>query len=250
MKILLSNDDGIDSPGLKHLAQAFVKNGDEVFVCAPKHEQSGMAHAMTVTRPMEVIERRDFAELGAKEAYALDGTPTDCVKAFLEFLSREPIEAVVSGINRGANLATDVGYSGTVGAALEGYLHDLSAFAVSLDSASTIPLEEAANIAASFVGRQMKSGRCELLNINFPKSFADGTPSFKAAHLGRRDYRNVYVMHTNNTGRKWLSVQGEICDKDKGEGTDIFVVEGGFISVTRLLFDVADRDFTDGDIIV
>ena len=251
MKILISNDDGIDSLGLKALVAAFAENGDEVFVAAPKSEQSGMAHAMTVHRPIEFAEREDFIPLGAKKAYFVDGTPADCVKSFLEFLSDEKINAVVSGINNGANLATDVVYSGTVGAALEGFLHDIPAFAVSIDVASTIPLNAAAKEAATFVAKQMqKGGAPTLLNINFPKAYQNDRPQYKATRLARRDYKNAYVFHTNNTGRKWLSVQGEIVDSQKGEGTDVFAVEHGFIAVTRLLSDVSDHDFADGDIIV
>ncbi len=250
MKILISNDDGIDSPWLKALVEAFVKNGDEVFVAAPKQEQSGMAHAMTVHRPIEFAEREDFVALGAKKAYFVDGTPADCVKSFLEFLSDEPIDVVVSGINKGANLATDVVYSGTVGAALEGFLHDKPAFAVSIDIASLIPTEDAAQEAVAFITKQLqKGGKPALLNINFPKAYKDGKPQFKAARLARRDYKNAYVFHTNNTGRKWLSVQGEIVDSQKGEGTDVYATEHGYVAVTRLLADVADHDFTDGDIV-
>ena len=135
MRILISNDDGIESEGLRALAAECAKE-HEVYIAAPWHEQSGMAHALNVRRPIEVEEMPGVAlELGAVAAWRIAGTPTDSVKLFLEALMdpNRPIDLMLSGINRGANLATDVLYSGTVGAAMEGYLHDMSAAAVSLD---------------------------------------------------------------------------------------------------------------------
>ena len=243
MKILISNDDGIDAPGLVALAKAFVDGGDEVYVCAPLKEQSGMAHAMTVHRAMELVKRDDFVAAGAKVAFALDGTPTDCVKAFLEFLNNEEMSAVVSGINRGANLATDVLYSGTVGAALEGFLHTINSFAVSVDVASSIPLEEVAACAADFVRRQTRRCKDEprLLNINFPKKFRDGRAIFKPAVLGERDYINAFVAEKDEGGRTFISIRGEIFDRKKDEDTDIFATEQGFVAVSELTIDIAER---------
>ena len=135
MRILISNDDGIASEGLHALAAEFAK-AHEVYIAAPWHEQSGMAHALNVHRPIEVEEMPGVAfELGAIAAWRIAGTPTDSVKLYLEALMdpNRPIDLVLSGINKGANLATDVLYSGTVGAAMEGYLHDMSAAGIALD---------------------------------------------------------------------------------------------------------------------
>ena len=135
MRILIANDDGIASEGLRALAAACAAR-HEVYIAAPWHEQSGMAHALNVHRPIEVEEMPGVAlELGAVAAWRIAGTPTDCVKLYLEALmdANRPIDLVLSGINRGANLATDVLYSGTVGAAMEGFLPEIAAAAISLD---------------------------------------------------------------------------------------------------------------------
>ena len=250
MNILISNDDGIDAPGLKPLVQAFAATGDTVFVCAPKNEQSGMAHAMTVHRPMELIQRDDFAALGAKVAYAVDGTPTDCVKSFLEFLSEEKIDATISGINFGANLGTDVLYSGTVGAALEGFLHEMNALAFSIERDTEIYFAAAAKIAVDFARRQIikHKNSPRLLNVNFPAKFYRDTPQFVPTLLGRRDYINAFSVAEDGAGRKFMSIKGEIFDSAVGKFTDIYAVKKGLVAVTQLNIDVADsRLFLDED---
>ena len=138
MRILISNDDGIQAKGLESLVKAFCAREHTVVVSAPARQQSGMAHALNVGRPLELIRGEALAEKYGIEAWAVDGTPTDSVKLYLEALAEEKPDVVVSGINHGANLATDILYSGTVGAAMEGMLHDISSFAVSLDVDSTI----------------------------------------------------------------------------------------------------------------
>ena len=151
MKILLTNDDGIDGAGLWAMARA-LKNF-EVVIAAPMHQQSGVAHAMTIHRMMEY--RR--VENSVCEAWAIDGTPTDCVKIYLEAMAADKFDAVISGINDGANLATDVLYSGTVGGALEGFLHDIPALAVSRDIASGISFAEAAGTRRDFLSQRQLS---------------------------------------------------------------------------------------------
>ena len=136
MKILLSNDDGIDGAGLWAMANALKKNF-EVAIAAPMRQQSAMSHALTMGRKVEYkrLDNSDF------EVWTIDGTPVDCVKFYLDAVDVDKkICAVVSGINNGANLATDVLYSGTVGAAHEGFLHHIPALAVSLDRFSEITL--------------------------------------------------------------------------------------------------------------
>ena len=155
MRILISNDDGIQAKGLESLVKAFCARKHTVVVSAPARQQSGMAHALNVGRPLELIRGEALAEKYGIEAWAVDGTPTDSVKLYLEALAEEKPDVVVSGINHGANLATDILYSGTVGAAMEGMLHDISSFAVSLDVASTISYDEAAEEFALILERVM-----------------------------------------------------------------------------------------------
>ena len=239
MKILLSNDDGIDGAGLWAMAHALAKNF-EVAIAAPMRQQSGMSHALSIGRKLEYkqVHDSDF------ETWIVDGTPTDCVKFYLEALDAEKkICAVVSGINHGANLATDVLYSGTVGAALEGYLHEMPALAVSIDIHSEISFEDAAVETEKFFSAQMSTGKNFFLNVNFPKKYGERSPEFKMARLGRRDYLNAFVTHENDAGQIFFEIRGEISDVDGGEGTDIHAVNHGFISVTPLHCDITDRNF-------
>lgn len=225
----------MESAGIWALARALKKF--EVVVAAPMRQQSGMAHALTVGRKMEY--RRLDSEF---EAWAIDGTPTDCVKIYLESIAAAgEIGAVISGINDGANLATDVLYSGTVGAALEGFLHEIPALAVSRDVASEIPFEEVAAVAAEYFAEQLNTGEIFFHNVNFPKRYRAGHAEFKFARLGRRDYVNAFLRHEID-GRKYFEIRGEIYDSDKGEGTDIFAVESGYVSVTPLHVDVTHHE--------
>ena len=235
MKILLTNDDGIDSAGLWSMARA-LKNF-EVAVAAPMRQQSGMAHAFTVWKKIEY--RRVENEI---EAWAIDGTPTDCVKFYLEELAKdEKISAVISGINDGANLATDVLYSGTVGGALEGFLHDIPVLAVSLVKNSSLTFDEVAEVAAKYFTEKIQGGEMFFDNLNFPKKYRAGKAEFKSARLGKRDYKNAFIRSTEN-GKNYFEIRGEVYDTDKSEGTDIFAVENGFISVTPLHFDVVHHE--------
>lgn len=236
MKILLSNDDGIDGTGLWAMANALKKNF-EVAVAAPMSQQSGMSHALSIGKKIEYkqINNADF------ETWTIDGTPTDCVKFYLEAIDTEKkICAVISGINHGANLATDVLYSGTVGAALEGYLHDIPALAVSIDVNSEITFDNAAVAAAKYFSEQIQRGENFFHNVNFPKKYRAGQAEFKLARLGKRDYLNAFVTHENDEGQVFFEIRGEISDIDNSTGTDIYAVNQGYVSVTPLHFDITN----------
>ena len=236
MKILVTNDDGIDSEGLFAMARALQKNFD-VAIAAPARQQSGMAHAFTVWKKIEYWRVENEIE-----AWAIDGTPTDCVKFYLEELGKaEKISAVISGINDGANLATDVLYSGTVGGALEGFLHDIPVLAVSRVKNSELTFNEIAQVAAKYFSEKMNGGEIFFDNLNFPKKYFEGKPKFKSARLGKRDYLNAFIRSTEN-GKTFFEIRGEVYDTDKSAGTDIFAVEHGFISVTPLHFDVVHHE--------
>ena len=241
MRILISNDDGIASDGLRALAAEFSK-AHEVYIAAPWQEQSGMAHALNVHRPIEVEEMPGVAlELGAVAAWRIAGTPTDCVKLYLEALMDpdRPIDLVLSGINRGANLATDVLYSGTVGAAMEGFLHDLHAAAVSLDIDAGYPYAVAAELVRPFLERAADDATEPFfLNVNFPKRLA--STDFSVSRLGRRDYENAFQQEVKEDGRIFYTVAGSIIDSDNGPQTDLYTVEQGGISVTPRHADLTD----------
>ena len=141
MRILIGNDDGVEAKGLEALAKALHKD-HEVIVSAPLHQQSGMSHALTIGDSMELVENKRLQELYGIEAWGVAGTPVDGVKLYLEELGKDKqIDVVLSGINYGANLATDILYSGTVGAAREGFLHDIPSWLMRLLSSSKLTLK-------------------------------------------------------------------------------------------------------------
>ena len=239
MKILLTNDDGINGAGLWSLAHALKIRGHEPTIAAPLNQQSGMSHALSVLREIE-YKRFDNPIC---TAWTFDGTPTDCVKIYLEGMSTEKFDAVISGINDGANLATDVIYSGTVGAALEGFLHDIASLAVSRDKDSTIPFDIVANVTVDYLEKIFAiKHEAFLHNLNFPKNFRADKAEFMITRLGQRDYINAFTSHTDTDGRAYFRIGGTVCDLDDSEGTDIHAVNQGFVSVTPLQADVADYD--------
>lgn len=238
MRILLSNDDGIKAVGIEALVKALHQK-HEVVVAAPMQQQSGMAHALTVGTPMEVASYTYFKEKYGVEAWAIDGTPTDSVKLYLEAEAGDKVfDLVVSGINHGANLATDILYSGTVGAAMEGYLHDISAVALSLDTNSELSYDEVAKIFSSWL-EKFDVRQKYFLNINYPRFLKDGVPQYVYGRQGKRDYINAFKKEIID-GKCYYTMKGEVYDADKGSATDIYAIDSGYISVTPLITDLTD----------
>ena len=173
----------------------------------------------------------------------IDGTPTDCVKIYLEAMCEGNWpDLVISGINHGANLATDVLYSGTVGAALEGFLHEIPSAAVSLTTESEITFDQAARATLQYLESELqKNPKGFFYNINFPKRFKNDEATFVMSRLGHRDYINAFQMHKDERGRTYYRVGGQIYDIDRSEGTDIFATDEGYVAVTPLQTDLTDH---------
>ncbi|MDR2713824.1 MAG: 5'/3'-nucleotidase SurE [Clostridiales bacterium] len=238
MKILLTNDDGIRAPGL-HCLCRYLSKIAKVFVVAPLWEQSCTGHSITYGRPLRLHKAEvPFSE----EAWAAGGFPADCVKLGLEHVLDFKPDLVVSGINSGANLGTDIIYSGTVSGALEGQVYDLPSLAVSL-------IKEGENMtaAALFVrdfclAWQKQSFRpCTTFNINVPPGPIKGA---KYCHMGRRTYTNVFDIRTDPKGELYFWLQGDI-EADDLTG-DVQVTADGFISVTPLWLDLTDYRLLEG----
>lgn len=239
MKILLTNDDGIHGEGLWSVARALKNRGFDVVIVAPMKQQSGMSHALSVLREIEYkrFDNPDF------EAWTFNGTPTDCVKIYLEGMTDQKFDALISGINDGSNLATDILYSGTVGAALEGYLHAIPSLAVSRDSKSEIPFDTAAGVTVDYLEKILSVKREPFLhNLNFPKKFRADKAEFASTRPGQRDYINAFAARTDDDGRAYFRIGGTIYDIDAGDGTDIHAVNCGYVSVTPLTSDTADYE--------
>lgn len=240
MRILLANDDGIEALGLSALVQALAPY-HSIVVTAPAVEQSGKSHAITVRQRIEIERYRGFYRM-AEAAWKIHGTPADCVKIYLEAISseEEKPDLIISGINEGANLGTDVIYSGTVGAAMEGYMHQIPALAVSLDIHSALSYDRAARYLLHqipFFARTHPSPY--LLNINFPARLCGDQPIFAYTSLGQRDYLNAFQRIEKND-QIFYYMAGEIYDGPNDEMTDIYAVNAGYIAVTPLQIDLTD----------
>ena len=241
MRILISNDDGIQADGLKELRNS-LQDQHKVFIVAPDHERSATGHKITMHRPLRV---KECSYPGTDTiGWEVDGTPADCVKLGLEVLLPEPPDLVISGINFGPNLGSDVLYSGTVSAALEGLINGIPSIAISLAT------HEYHNF--SFSGKVIKEvvsilrgelPHSTLLNINIPP----GTPQgIKVTRLGNRRYVNIFDKRTDPRGRVYYWMAGEPYDVDENDPeTDIWAVNEGYISITPIQFDMTDYGFME-----
>jgi len=237
MRILISNDDGIHAKGLQVLAETLHEIG-KVVVVAPDREQSGTGHSITVHRPLRV-EKTKISGLDI-EAWALDGTPSDCVKLAIEDLLSEPPDIVVSGINSGPNLGTDVLYSGTVSAAIEGAINGFTSVAVSLASYSYRNFKPSGIFLRNFISRFEKNGlpRGALININVPG--VERPLGVKVTHLGDRRYVNIFEKRVDPRGRAYYWMAGEPLETENTVGTDVEAIKENYISITPLHFDLTD----------
>ncbi len=230
MRILLSNDDGVHAPGLVALAAAF--GDDEVWVVAPDREQSASSHAISLHRPLRLVE------VGPRR-YAVDGTPTDAVYMGLNHVLKGAWpDVVVSGVNHGPNLANDVHYSGTVAAAMEAALLGVHAIAVSLAGPPPHDFAEAARFAVALARRVVANPPPAplLLNVNVPPGPVRG---YRFVRLGRRTYGNEVVEKTDPRGRKyyWIGGEGGATNEDI-PGSDCNVAtKDRLVSVTPLHLD-------------
>jgi 5'-nucleotidase len=230
--ILVTNDDGIFAPGMWALAKE-LQSVDKVVIVAPDREQSAIGTAMTLRHPLRV--RKANGVVSGVDAYAVDGTPGDSVLLAVGKLFEGQIDLVVSGINEGFNLGDDVLISGTVGAALQGYLRNLPAVAISVASSDEASLDTAARLAA-LIARRIKTGGLPadmFLNVNVPESpLAEikGVLMTRPAHKSHLD-----SVEEGSDGRRsfyWLVRRKVIVDAP--ENTDIWAIGQGLISVTPL----------------
>jgi 5'-nucleotidase len=233
-RILLSNDDGYFAPGIEALAGALADLA-EVTVVAPERDRSGASNSLTLDRPLHL--RRS-----ANGYFYVNGTPTDCVHlAVTGMLERQP-DMVVSGINLGANMGDDTIYSGTVAAAMEGYLLGVPAIAISLASKGGAHFASAARIARETVQRFERCGfgAPVLLNINVPDLPWEDIKGVRVTRLGRRHKAEPAVRQVSprNDTVYWVGAAGAAADA--GEGTDFHAVANGYVSVTPLQIDLTD----------
>ncbi len=240
MRILVSNDDGIHARGLRMLVGG-LSNLGEVFVVAPDRERSATGHSITVHRPLRAKKTRipGFDV----QSWAVDGTPADCVKLAIEDLLADPPDLVVSGINQGPNLGTDVLYSGTVSAAIEGAINGFPSIAVSLASYCYQDFSPAGAFIREFIPFLLRADlpRNTLLNVNVPGT--ERPLGVKITRLGNRRYVNIFEKRVDPRGRIYYWVAGEPLEAQEdpsGTETDVEAVKNNYISITPLQLDLTD----------
>jgi 5'-nucleotidase len=253
LRVLLTNDDGIDAEGLQALRRALLALADVTLaVIAPDGNRSATARSITFRRPLWVAEVPfDDGTVG----YACDGTPVDCVRlASLGLVEGFEPDLIVSGINHGANLGDDITYSGTVAAALEGVVLGIPGIAVSQQSTRgemdfrlgrTFDFSAAAAFTAQVVDRldDVPLPEGTLLNVNVPAGDVGGV---EVARLGKRIYRDRLDLIEEDTGRKLYRIYGDSPVHDDEAGTDLAAVSAGRISVTPLHFDLTAEHGMEG----
>jgi len=243
MRILVSNDDGYFAPGIAALAES-LRDLAEIIVVAPERDRSGASNSLTLDRPLAVRT--------ASSGYLyLNGTPTDCVHiAVTGMLDARP-DLVVSGINDGANMGDDTIYSGTVAAAMEGFLLGIPSIAFSLAHKGHEHLESAARVARDvvlrFIERPYPQSGPVLLNVNIPNLPYDRIGGIVHTRLGKRHHAEEVIKATNPRGETvyWIGPAGSA--KDAGPGTDFHAVACGEVSVTPLDIDLTARALTDAN---
>ncbi|GAB4218114.1 MAG: 5'/3'-nucleotidase SurE [Synechococcales cyanobacterium] len=236
MKILLSNDDGIFAPGLRCLATTLAE-WHTVTVVAPDRERSATGHALTLHKPLRVESVRDpYPE--AVSAWSCSGTPADCVKFGLDALLSEPPDWVIAGINQGANLGTDVLYSGTVSAAMEGLLEGIPSVAVSLASYHARDFQPAADFVLKLIAELPPSGEPLLFNVNVPALATNEIRGAVVAPLGVRKYLDIYEQRQDPRGKHYYWLAGEVVTDGVDPETDLHAIQHRFITVTPLHFNL------------
>jgi 5'-nucleotidase len=239
MRILLTNDDGINAPGLYVLEKIAAAFSDDIWICAPSEEQSGAGHSLTLTRPVRLREH-------APKRFSVTGTPTDAVTMALRKVLPGPPDLILSGVNRGANLGDDVTYSGTVSAAFEGALAGIRSISLSqvysregLGNDVSFSAAESWGervlrplVAASFAPRS-------LVNVNFPPLTAGEVKGIRVVRQGFHDYaRGSVVEGTDPRGFPyfWFGLHG--IEHTPGHATDLEAIADGYVAVTPLQLDL------------
>lgn len=237
MRVLVTNDDGIYASGLWALVEQVGRTA-EVTVVAPDREQSATGTSVTLLNPLRVNRIRPL--LDGIEAYSVEGTPADSVILALGALIGDRVDLVISGINEGANLGSDVLISGTVGAAFQAYLRGFPAIAMSVASLENLQLDTAARLAALLAGRISEKALPTdiLLNINVPNLPLDKIKGIEVTRLAHSSYTDV-VEEGHDGKRKYYSIVRGQPQRNMDEGTDVWAISSNMISILPLGSDLS-----------
>lgn len=246
MKILIANDDGVESKGIHALAEAVRKLGD-VTVVAPHRERSTSGHSLTLHKPLRVYEVKPGY-------YGTTGTPADCIYLGMRQVLKADPDLILSGINAGANLGTDVHYSGTVAAAREGALMNIPSYAFSLvtfpsrdpkEPQTPLNYEMAARVALKVIEatRAVPFPKHTLLNVNIPNIEASEIRGMKITRQGFRYYANEVTRRSDPRGRDYYWIGGPYVGFEKGEASDCHAVNEKYVAITPITIDCTHNDF-------
>jgi 5'-nucleotidase len=244
--VLISNDDGIHAPGISALAKALAEVAN-VYIVAPDDERSCTSHSITLDRPVVI---REVDHPYAERAFETDGYPADCVKMGLDVMESRlgvEIDCVFSGINMGANMGSDVVYSGTVAAALEGGISNKTSIAVSHDSYVVSDYDYACDLAVE-VFRKVEDRLDEhmIININVPDLPREEIKGVKIANLGYRDYDLSFNVEEKRNGMMEYSYAGDpLGDENADSDNDVPAVQNGYATVTPITFYMTDHKLMD-----
>ncbi len=242
MRILVTNDDGIHAEGLKAAEEIARQMSEDVWIVAPQEEQSGASRSLSLTMPIRLAK-------AGERRFAVRGTPADCVIMALRHLMEEPPDIILSGVNRGQNLADDITYSGTIAAAMEGAVLGIPSFALSqcygIENDERVPFEVAVAHGAEAVRRTLAiaAGGCSLFNINFPDCTPRQVRGLRATRQGRRDINELIVeRRVDLRGRDYYWLGFRRAAEHPPQDTDLHAVAHRLVSVTPLHMNLTRTD--------
>lgn len=237
MRILLTNDDGYNAPGIQVLYQALKsQTKHDISIAAPEGQRSATGHSITLFAPLFVTEH---ALEGSGKGFSISGTPSDCVKLAVQGGLIPKPDLLISGINQGANLGTDIFYSGTVSAAMEGVLLGIPSLALSLANFEYKDFEPSAAYLVEHLDLLLKLRHKGLININFPGKPRTEWRGLKVTRLGKAIYENVFEQRQDPRGRIYFWQSGNLvqdCESD----TDLTAIQNDFVSLTPMHSDLTD----------
>ena len=239
--ILVTNDDSVYAKGIRELVAVAREFGD-VLVVAPNKPQSGMGHAITITEPLRLESYKGFAGV---EAYSCSGTPVDCVKlAVFEILKRKP-DLLLSGINHGENSSTNVLYSGTMSAAIEGAMEGIPSIGFSLaDFDVDADFSATQDVAKELIPKVLKNGlpKNTALNVNVPKVPSQDLKGVKVCSQAHAYWKDKFDSRKDQFGRPYYWLTGEFSHKDQREDTDLYFLKRGYATVVPTHFDLTNYE--------
>ncbi len=238
MRILNVNDDGIHAKGILALSQRLSRE-HEVTVVAPDSERSATSHSITIYRPLRVKK----AELpGVKACYMTDGLPVDCTKIGISHVMKSEVDLVVSGINHGPNMGSDILYSGTVAAALDAVIMGYNALAVSIDAYFPEHLDAAAEVAARVIASGIFEGSFSgvLYNLNVPDLPYEQIKGIKTVRQGRTLYVDDVDVRNDPRGKEYVWMASRFVKEEADADTDVGAVAAGFAAITPIHFNLTD----------